>query len=57
MYYVVHKFPNILRATIHLGIHAHPITDKKCRQSFQEMKNMVVDEVCHTPIAITSYVT
>jgi hypothetical protein len=54
MYYVVHKFPNLSRAPIHLGTHAHPNIDGKCRQSFQEMKNMVVDEVYHMPIAIIS---
>jgi hypothetical protein len=53
MYYVVHKFPNLSRATIDLGTHAHPIIDNKCRQSFQDMKNMVVNEICHMPIVIT----
>jgi hypothetical protein len=54
MYYVVHKFPNLSRAMIHLGTHAHLIIDGKCRESFQEMKNMVVEEVCCTPIVTTS---
>jgi hypothetical protein len=31
MYYVVHKFPNLSRITIHLGTHAHPIIDGKCK--------------------------
>jgi hypothetical protein len=34
MYYVVHKFPNLSRVAIHLGIHAHPIVDSKCKESF-----------------------
>jgi hypothetical protein len=49
MYYVVHKFPNLSRTVIHLGTHAHPIVNGKCRKYFQEMKNMVVDKVCCTP--------
>ncbi len=49
MYYVVHKFPNLSRATIHLGIHVHPIAKGKCRESFKEMKNMVINEVYRTP--------
>jgi hypothetical protein len=53
MYYVVHKFPNLSRAMIHLGTHAHLVVDGKCRESFQGMKNMVVEEVCRTPIATT----
>jgi len=57
MYYVVHKFLNLSKATIHLGTHAHLIINDKCKQSFQEMKNMVVDDVCHMLIAITSYAT
>jgi hypothetical protein len=53
MYYVVHKFPNLLKAVIHLGTHAHPVVDGKCKKSFQEMKNMVVDEVYCTPTTTT----
>jgi len=49
MYYVVHKFPNLLRVVIHLGTHAHPIANGKCKKSFQKMKNMVENKVCHTP--------
>ncbi len=61
MYYVVHKFPNLLKTTIHLGTHAHPIVNGKCRKSFQEMKNMVVDEVyctlTTTNLSIVLFVT
>ncbi len=53
MYYVVHKFPNLSRATIHLGTCAHLVVNNKCRESFQEMKNMVADEVCRTPFTTT----
>jgi hypothetical protein len=52
MYYVVHKFPNISRAMIHLGIHVHPIAKGKCRKFFKEMKNMVINKVYCTPIAM-----
>jgi hypothetical protein len=54
MYYVVHKFPNLSKAIIHLGTHAHSIANGKCRESFQEMKYMVEDKVCHTPTITTS---
>jgi hypothetical protein len=47
MYYV-HKFPNLSRVAIHLGTHLHLVTEGMCRKSFKEMKNMVVDKVCHT---------
>jgi hypothetical protein len=50
MYYVVHKFPNLSRATIHLGTHSHPVTKGMCRKSFHEMKNMVVYEVCRSQL-------
>jgi hypothetical protein len=53
MYYVVHKFPNLSRTTIHLGIHSHPIAKGKCRESFKEMKNIVVNEVYCAPITTT----
>jgi hypothetical protein len=53
MYYVVHNFPNLLRVAIHLGTHAHPIINDKCKKSFQEMKNMVENKVCHTLIVTT----
>jgi hypothetical protein len=53
MYYVVHKFPNLSRAVIQLGTHAHPVVDEKCRKSSQDMKNMVVDKVCRMPTTTT----
>jgi len=54
MYYVVHKFPNLSRATIHLDTHSHPIIKGMCKESFLEMKNMVVDEVCRMPTVTSS---
>jgi hypothetical protein len=53
MYCVVHKFSNLSRTTIHLGIHAHPIAKGKCKESFKEMKNIVVNEVYCTPTTTT----
>ncbi len=53
MYFVVHKFPNLSKVVIHLGTHAHPVANEKCREFFQEMKNTVVDEVYRTLIATT----
>lgn len=61
MYYIVHKFPNPLIVVIHLGTDAHPIANNKCKESFQDMKNMVVYEVCcmltTIILAITLYVS
>ncbi len=54
MYYVDHKFPKFSRVVIHLGTHAHLIANGKCRKSFQDMKNMIVNEVCRVSTAITS---
>jgi len=53
MYYVVHKFPNPSRVTIHFDTHGHPVVDSKCRESFQKMKSMVEDKVYHMPITTT----
>jgi hypothetical protein len=53
LYYVVHKFSNISRTMIQLGTHAHLVANDKCRESFQEMKNMLEDEICHTPTTTT----
>jgi hypothetical protein len=57
MYYVVHKFPNISRATIHLSTHLHPIAKRMCRKSFHEMMNMVADEVRHMPTSTSLVIT
>ncbi len=55
MYYVIHKFPNLSKAVIfHLGTHSHLVAKGMCRESFQEMKNMVVDKVCRTPTTTSS---
>jgi hypothetical protein len=53
MYYVVHKFPKLSKSMIHLGTHAHLIVNIKCKESLQEMKNMVGNEVCWTPTTTT----
>lgn len=47
------KFPNLSRTTIHLGIHSHLIAKGKCRKSFKEMKNIVINKVYCTPIITT----
>jgi hypothetical protein len=57
MHYVAHKFPNLSKVAIHLGTHLHQVTKGMCRESFQEMKNMVVDEVCHKPTATSSTIS
>jgi hypothetical protein len=50
MYYVVKKFPNLSKAIIHLGTHLHLVIKGMCKESFEEMKNTVVNKVCHMPI-------
>ncbi len=42
---------------IHLGTHAHAIVNNKCKESFKEMKNMVVEEVCCMPVSTTLAIT
>jgi hypothetical protein len=34
---------------IHLGIHNHLIMDGKCRESLEEIRRLIVEEVNHTP--------
>ncbi len=33
------------RATIHLGVHNHPIADGKCRKFFKETRRLIAKEV------------
>lgn len=54
MYYVVHSLSNLLRATIHLGMHAHPVSKRKYRESFEEVKSMVAEEVLCMPNVTSS---
>jgi hypothetical protein len=54
MYYVVHSLFDLSRATIHLGMHVHPIFERKCKESVEKMKSMVAKEVLHTP-NVTSF--
>ncbi len=35
-------------------MHVHPISKGKCRESFEEVKNMVVEEILHTPNVTSS---
>ncbi len=55
MYYVVHSLSDLLRAAIHLGTHAHHVSEGKCNEYFKEMKIMVAKEVLCTPNS-TSFV-
>ncbi len=32
IYYVVHRLPSIIRVTIHLKVHKHPMVDGKCKE-------------------------
>jgi hypothetical protein len=51
MYYVVHLLSNLSRVAIHLETHAHFVSEGKCKNSLEEMKNMVVEEVLCMPNA------
>ncbi len=47
----MHKFQSLSRATIHLGVHNHLIVDGKCRESLEETRRLIVEEVVCTPNA------
>jgi hypothetical protein len=49
IYYVVHKLHSLSRMAIHLGIHNHLIMDGKCKESLEEIRRLIVEEVNHTP--------
>ncbi len=53
---IVHKFPNLSKVTIYLGTHAYSVANDKCRESFQEMKNIVANKFYCTPIATTTII-
>jgi hypothetical protein len=48
-------FANVSRITIHLHTHAHLVFNGKCRESFEEMKNMVAKKALRIP-NVTSFV-
>ncbi len=48
MYYVIHKLQSLSRATIHPGMHEHPIAKHMCRESLEEIKVLVKGQVFHT---------
>jgi hypothetical protein len=35
----------MLKATIHLSVHNHPIVDGKCQKSIKETRRLIVEEV------------
>jgi hypothetical protein len=41
IYYVVHRLPLIIRMTIHLKVHKHPMADGKCRESVNKIKRLI----------------
>jgi hypothetical protein len=48
---VVHLLFDLSKVAIHLGTHEHHVFEGKCKESFEEMKNMVAEEVLHMPNA------
>jgi hypothetical protein len=53
MYYFMHKQENLTRATIHLGMHDHPIIEGHSRNVFKQVKSLVEHKVSCTPRATT----
>ncbi len=41
IYYVVHRLPSIIRATIHFKVHKHPMANGKCRESVKKIKRLI----------------
>jgi hypothetical protein len=48
IYYVVHKFQSLSRTMIHLGVHNRLIVDGKCRESLEETRRLIIEEVICT---------
>jgi broad-specificity NMP kinase len=48
MYYVVYKHDNVIRTTIHLGTHDHPVVESHLREMFEQVKSLVKEEASHT---------
>ncbi len=45
IYYVVHKLQSMSRATIHVGVHNHPVADGKCREFVEEIRRLIAEEL------------
>jgi hypothetical protein len=48
MYYVINKLQSLSKATIHLGMHEHPVVEGICREFLEEIKVLVEGQVSHT---------
>ncbi len=48
MYYIMHKKDNLTRATIHLGLHDHPVAKGCSKEMFKQVKSLVKNEVSCT---------
>jgi hypothetical protein len=57
MCYVVHSLSNLSRVAIHLEMHAHLVSEGKCKKSFKDMKNVVAKEVLRMPNATSSVIS
>jgi hypothetical protein len=56
MYYIVHKQAILIRRSIHLSTHDHPVADLEgcSREVFEQVKSLVEKEASRTPRAIVS---
>ncbi len=45
----MHRLQSISKATIHLGVHKHPMVDGKCKEFVVETKRSITEEVDHKP--------
>jgi hypothetical protein len=48
MYFVVYKHDNLIRATIHLGLHDHLVVEGCSRKVFEHVKSLVKEEASCT---------
>ncbi len=54
MYNIVQKQDNLTQASIHLGLHDHPMVEGHLRKMFEQVKYLVKEEASCTPWAIMS---
>jgi hypothetical protein len=57
MYYVVHSLSNLSIVAIHFETHVHLVSEGKYRESLEEMKSMVAEEVLCMPNATSSTIS
>jgi hypothetical protein len=51
IYYIVHRLPTIIIATIHFRVHKHLVANGKCRESMDKTKRLIAKEINCMPNA------